>query len=116
MGLFEIKTFHDAVSVNGDGEEYAIPKRDGNITILLSITGVSISTRTITFEVSDFDDNWTSIMGYNVADLSTGANNTTGTSNEKWKISVGGWKQFRARLSNFSGTSTTVKGSVLTGQ
>lgn len=97
----------DSVTTIGTGTPFDI---GSNRTLTISITGTSVS-RTINFEVSDIDGNFTSIMGVKLKDLTTDIRGVE--SGEKWTFDVTGLQQFRANLVAVSGGTVTVKGKAV---
>lgn len=79
-------------------------------TLTLSITGTSTS-RTIAFEVSDADGNWTPIQGVRLSDFTL--DTQTSTTGEKWTFEITGTTAFRANLVAISGGNITVKGTAV---
>lgn len=91
----------------GNGTAFTV---GSNKTLTISISGTSTS-RTVVFEASDVDGNFTPFQGVRLSDLEMGIQ-TTGT-NEKWQFEVTGITSFRARVSAIAGGNVVVKGTAV---
>lgn len=94
-------------TVAGNGTVFTVGSTK---TLTISISGTSTS-RTVVFEASDVDGNFTPFQGVRLSDLEMGVQ-TTGT-NEKWQFEVTGITSFRARISAVAGGNVVVKGTAV---
>jgi hypothetical protein len=97
----------DTATAIGNGTPFTV---GSNKTLTIEINGTSTS-NTIVFEGSSISGTYYAIQGVKLLDY-TMASQTTGI-NELWTFDLTGLSSFRARISNVSGGSVSVKGKAV---
>ncbi len=112
MAVQKIHTFQNAVTATGNGTECVINfSGSPDLMMVLAISGTATA-RTVIFEGKGEVGDYIAIQATNI-NSNASATQTTGTTDELWKVNLAGISAFRARVSAVSGGSLTVKGKII---